>query len=151
MFKTCLPLAILALLSLFTTGCSDTVEKQVAGTYEFHDALFDLQHVFRRNGRVDTYDENGLLEEVRETWQVVEGEVRVQYPDGDSRVYTREENGDLRLVGWIQKGERDDELPQSEQRTLTRKVSLLPYVLGLAGFLAGLAIIFIWKRPRAAG
>jgi hypothetical protein len=28
---------------------------------------------------------------------------------------------------------------------------LLPYVLALAGLLAGLGIVFIWKRPRAAG
>lgn len=151
MFKSCLPLAILALLSLFTTGCSDTLEKQVAGTYEYHDALFDLKKVFRSNGRVDTYDENGLMDDVRETWQVVDGEVRVVFPDGDSMICRREENGDIRLIGWITKGERDDELPESEERIWTRKVSLLPYVLGLAGFLAGLAIIFIWKRPRTSG
>jgi len=150
-FKTCPPLAMLALLSLLTTGCANTFEKQVAGTYEYHDALFDLKKVFRSNGRVDTYDENGLMSDVRETWQVVDSEVRVEFPDGDSMIYTRVENGDLRLIGWIEKGERDDELPESEVRILSRKVSLLPYLLCLAGFLAGLAIVFIWKRPRAAG
>ncbi|MFP6619100.1 MAG: hypothetical protein VB877_07140 [Pirellulaceae bacterium] len=151
MLKTCLPLAMLAPLLLLTTGCSNTLEQQVPGTYEYHDELFDLEKVFRTNGRVDTYDENGLLEDVLETWQVVDGEVRVVFPDGDSMIWQREENGDIRLVGWIKDGERDDELPESEERLWTRKVSFLPYVLALAGLLAGLGIVFIWKRSRAAG
>ena len=151
MLKTCLPFALLAPLLLLTTGCSDNLKKQVAGTYEYHDTLFDLKKVFRSSGRVDTYDENGLLEDVLETWQVVDGEVRVVFPDGDSMICRREENGDIRLIGWITKGERDDELPESEERLWTRKASLLPYVLALAGLLAGLGIVFIWKRPRAAG
>ncbi len=151
MLKTCLPLAMLAPLLLLTTGCSNTLEDQVPGTYEYHDELFDLEKVFRTNGRVDTYDENGLLEDVLETWQVVDGEVRVVFPDGDSMICQREENGDIRLFGWIKNGERDDELPESEERLWTRKVSFLPYMFALAGLLAGLGIVFIWKRPRAGG
>lgn|GEM_PF-4736280 len=146
MFKTCLPLAILALLSLLTTGCADTLEKQVAGTYEYHDELFDLIKVFRSNGRVDTYDENGLMNDVRETWQVVDGEVRVVFPDGDSMICRLEESGDIRLIGWITKGQRDDQLEESEERLWSRKANWLPYVLALAGFLAGLGLIFIWKQ-----
>jgi hypothetical protein len=139
------------LLLLLATGCSNTLEDQVPGTYEYHDELFDLEKVFRTNGRVDTYDENGLLEDVLETWQVVDGEVRVVFPDGDSMICRREENGDIRLLGWIKDGERLVDLPEDQERLWTRNTNLLPYLLALAGFLAGLAIIFIWKRPRATG
>ena len=137
----------LAFLVLLVAGCSSTLESQIPGTYEYHDSLFDLEKVFRSDGRVDTYDENGLLEEVLETWKLIDGELHVVFPDGDSMIFTRQPSGDITLIAWLQKGVRDDTLPPEDQKIWTRKSSMLGYIGIIGAVVAGLVLLFAWKKP----
>ena len=150
---------------LLATGCARSLEDKVIGTYEYQgtgadgkgeDLSFNLHMIFRRNGRVETYDNNGPIKGGNNTWKVVDEEIFLTYPDGDSRICRLTPEGDLHLIAWELKGERTTPLELDEQRLWTRRRGFLRYLLipvipGLVVVLLGLCLWWRASRQKPSG